>query len=162
MNTDHIKADWAGLRERLTEHSMPEPITGCLLWIRGAHWTGYGQLQFEGRVQYAHRLAWRSYRGEIPPSMHVLHKCDTPRCINPDHLFIGDDAANNRDMDAKGRRVPPRGTHNHHNVLTEAQVRDIRVLLALRVPHTDIAKRYGVSAQAIWSIRHGRAWGWLQ
>jgi hypothetical protein len=81
---------------------------GCVLWT-GSRNGGYGELwaalpgQSNRKVK-AHRAAWTVANGQIPPGMQVLHRCDTPPCINPEHLFLGTQADNVRDMDAKGRR----------------------------------------------------------
>jgi hypothetical protein len=64
---------------------------------------GYGQVKFNGKDWGSHRLAWHFTHGEIPEGLCVLHKCDIPACCNPDHLFLGTRADNNRDMREKGR-----------------------------------------------------------
>ena len=61
-------------------------------------------MTFHRKTGYSHRYAWEAYRGPIPVEMHVLHKCDTPACVNIEHLFLGTQLDNIRDMDAKGRR----------------------------------------------------------
>jgi hypothetical protein len=78
----------------------------CWLWDRSCH-AGYATFRLKGRLIGAHRAAFEAFVGEIPDGMSVCHKCDTPRCINPAHLFLGTQADNLRDMFAKGRHGNP-------------------------------------------------------
>lgn len=98
------------LAQRLEEKSIPEPNSGCWLWLGSTIPTGYGVIGVDGKNWRAHRAAWRAYRGEVG-SLHVLHRCDNPGCINPDHLFLGTHTDNMRDRRDKGRQGlnPPRG-----------------------------------------------------
>lgn len=77
----------------------------CWLWIASGARPGYGQFRFNGRNQGTHRVAWQLVNGPIPKGLCVCHRCDVKRCVNPDHLFLGTSADNNRDMAAKGRLV---------------------------------------------------------
>lgn len=90
-------------------YTVPEPNTGCLLWNHGAH--EYGSISIDGKAHYAHRMSYELHKGPIPHGMVVCHKCDTPGCVNPEHLFISTIAGNNRDKTAKGRH--PFGVRNH-------------------------------------------------
>lgn len=93
---------YAPLRERFEAGYVPEPNSGCWLWFK-AQTYGYGEL-FDGDKHIrAHRLSYEMFRGPIPAGMHVLHKCDVPQCVNPDHLFLGDQAANMQDKARKRR-----------------------------------------------------------
>lgn len=78
---------------------------GC--WVWDSHWRGkgYGILSCNNKLYYVHRLSYRLFHGEIPQGMHVCHKCDTPKCFNPDHLFLGTPKDNIMDMVTKGRHV---------------------------------------------------------
>lgn len=94
------------LEERFASHVAPEAITGCWLWLGKPDKHGYGRINVGGRAgkaQFAHRVSWELHRGSIPNGMGVLHHCDTPSCVNPDHLFIGTQSDNMRDARAKGR-----------------------------------------------------------
>jgi hypothetical protein len=79
----------------------------CWLWMRARFpaGNGYGAVSFRGKVWRAHRVAWTITTGEIPPGMDVLHHCDNPPCVRPDHLFLGVDLDNARDMMRKGRNM---------------------------------------------------------
>jgi HNH endonuclease len=146
------------LRERFEAKWTPEPYSGCWLWTRSCDTYGYGQIRLgratDGKAN-AHRVSWALHKGEIPKGMCVLHKCDTPGCVNPDHLFLGSYGDNTQDMMRKKRHRPPVGKINGRAKLTEAQV------LAIRVdPRGDreIAKDYGVWPSRIYDIKKRRNW----
>lgn len=89
---------------RFMSHVSPEPNTGCWLWTSIDDGRGvYGRFWYGDRIIGAHRAAWLLFRGEIPPALDVLHRCDTPPCVNPAHLFLGTDQDNADDMKRKGR-----------------------------------------------------------
>ena len=75
------------------------PFSGCWFWVGGSAGGGYGLFKGES----AHRKSYRIYRGSIPKGMCVLHTCDVPCCVNPDHLYIGTHAHNMRDRSVRGR-----------------------------------------------------------
>lgn len=95
--------------ERYFKYLQPEPSTGCLLWTAARTPQGYGRYNIGNRILgtrfycTAHRLAWELEFGGIPPEIQVLHKCDTPPCCNPDHLWLGDNEANVEDKAKKWR-----------------------------------------------------------
>ncbi len=99
-----------------------------------------------GRVK-AHRAAWMLYKGDIPQGKRVLHRCDVPSCVNPEHLFLGTLKDNSRDSILKGR--------NPRAKLTLEQVREIRLS-----PETSfvLAEQYGVCRQKISKIKQNKAW----
>lgn len=74
----------------------------CWLWTRGRTKQGYGTFSLDGKTHNAHRLAWLFTYGD-PGELQVLHRCDNPPCVRPDHLFLGTVADNMKDRDAKGR-----------------------------------------------------------
>lgn len=90
-------------RQRFDAKVMPEPMSGCHLWIGALDRKGYGSFRSEGRTVRAHRLAWEREHGPIPDGLYVCHRCDNPGCVNPDHLFLGTQGRNLRDMARRGR-----------------------------------------------------------
>lgn len=140
-----------------------DPNSGCWLWSRGTAGRGYGIVTVDGERRKAHRLSWELHRGEIGDK-YVCHKCDTPQCINPDHLFLGTHSDNVRDMCSKGRmwrQNTPRNGEDGTNVkLTESQVVDIRKLradglswgkLGSLFPHVTISCLRRVVERASWA-----------
>ena len=93
-------------RELRRFHSRVDikPGVECFIWNAARTSAGYGEMRFNGKQHYAHRLAWQHYRGPISPGLCVLHKCDNPPCVNPDHLFLGTKQDNVTDMMSKGRQ----------------------------------------------------------
>jgi len=143
------------LAERLEYYSIPEPNSGCLLWLGSGTVDGYGQIRDLGPMRRAHRVSWRLAFGPIPDGLLVCHKCDVRACINPDHLFLGTHADNVADRDAKGRRIAPRGEESGLSKLTDAEVLAIRADGRRQI---DIARDYGIRQTHVSAIKHGVAW----
>lgn len=87
--------------------------TPCIEWTGYRDRQGYGRRSIRRRLFLVHRLAWEEANGPIPDDLCVLHACDNPPCMNPEHLFLGTRADNNADMDAKGRRIPANSLKTH-------------------------------------------------
>jgi hypothetical protein len=78
----------------------------CWIWIAGKNSTGYGIFRFEGNIELAHRVSYFTNKNQsINRNIFVLHKCDNPPCVNPDHLFEGTHSDNMIDMVRKKRNV---------------------------------------------------------
>ncbi len=135
----------------------PEPNTGCWLWAGIVYPKGYGRLSAEGRRHRAHRVAYSLFRGD-PGPMHVLHRCDTPSCVNPSHLFLGTNLDNVRDRQAKGRPCTRRGEGNPAARFTEEGVREMVALRLSGWTTRALGRRFGVSHTAVRLILKGENW----
>ena len=136
--------------QRLLAYSKTDDRTGCMEWQRCLHRDGYGKVCYQGKAQWAHRVAWQVWRGEIPNGMHVLHRCDNRKCINPDHLFIGTNEDNISDCAAKGRGAI---------CIPKIPASAAREICDRRFTGVALARKYGVSTAAISLYRKRMAAG---
>lgn len=130
----------------------------CWLWTASTAGKGYGQIKLPGtrRQVYAHRLSYEMHKGVVPDGLMVLHTCDTPRCVNPEHLFLGTGLDNLQDMARKGRHLY--GERNTEHRLTEAKVHRIFDLSGEGWSQARIAKEIGVGQPQVGRILRGERW----
>ena len=105
------------IKDKFQEKYVVSGESGCWLWTASKDVEGYGQMAHKGKRYRSHRLSFELHKGEIPDGLKVLHKCDNPSCVNPDHLFLGTHQENMDDMLAKGRQQ--KGSRHAHSKITE-------------------------------------------
>jgi hypothetical protein len=143
------------LAERFWRHVLPEPNSGCWLWDGPVDSSGYGRFRLGSSKVRVHRVSYGMHHGRpVPNGMRVLHSCDVPACVNPDHLRLGTDADNVADKVARNRQA--RGERVPGSKLTTAQVMAIRV--AQGVTHRALAAEFGVSHNIVGRIRRRQKW----
>lgn len=132
----------------------------CWLWSGSRNLTGYGQLHVAERPQLASRISYSLYVGDIG-ELHVLHKCDNPPCVRPEHLFIGTPKDNSEDKMRKGRHRggDVHGSAHHGAKLTESDVVAIRYANVLSgVGCRRLGAAFGVAPTTICGILKYRTW----
>jgi hypothetical protein len=146
---------------RLDFLSEPEMNTGCRLWWGHSNHAGYGILHYGGRSNLAHRMRWTASFGEIPPGLFVCHKCDTPACINPAHLFIGTHQDNVNDRTAKGRSSGDLrlGVLRNNTKINSETVRYIRTQAAIGRSQRAIGEEVGLFQTTVSEIVRRKIWG---
>jgi hypothetical protein len=118
---------------------------------------GYGRVWVPGpRQESCHRVSYELSVGAIPDGAQVLHRCDVPLCVNPDHLFVGTHADNMNDRDAKGRT--PRGEQSGRARLTENIIREVKKRRCAGESVTEIARDLGVPRGLLYSAVNGHTW----
>lgn len=129
------------------ERSIMRSESGCWLWQRAKQGRGYGVLQVGTKTMQAHRFAYQELVEPIPAGLFVLHRCDQPLCVNPQHLYLGTDKENLADQYARNRR--PRK-------LAAEKVSQVLYLRAQGQSQDAVASALGVSRQAVsyWEKRH--------
>lgn len=148
--------DHPRMTAHVSQNYMPIPETGCWLWLGSWDQKKYGRLASSGRRRViVSRLFYEAYYGPIPAGMFICHKCDTPPCCNPDHLFAGTNLENARDMAQKNRARKATGEFNSAAKLTEGQVAEIR---ADRRFQREIAVTYGISRSLVSMIKNRKLW----
>lgn len=141
--------------ERFRQHLARGLFTDCWEW-QGATRNGYGVMNIDHTVVYAHRFSYELHHGSVPDGMYVCHTCDNRLCANPYHLFLGTHADNIRDMYAKGRGNPSR--QGSKPKVTADDVRQIRLRGAQGVSYTVLAEEYGVTKANICLIVKRKRW----
>jgi hypothetical protein len=148
---------------------------GCWFWIAGKNQHGYGKISRTRKAgpERAHRISWELNYGPIPDGLCVLHKCDNPPCVRPEHLFLGTKRDNHDDMVKKGRMVPPPihigdahplrrdpsvrsyGEKNGNSRYTAEQA---LAVWQMNGSYTQIQLATGLNRNFIASVRSGKAW----
>lgn len=122
----------------------------CWTW-KAACIKGYGSIgNGKGKTILAHRLSWELRNGPIPTGKYILHKCDNTRCVNPEHLYVGDAVQNAKDCTSRGRAVSGK------SVITDSDVAEIFRLHVNGMSNTEIARMYGVQQPAICKVLNGK------
>ena len=126
---------------------------------------GYAVVRFGGQLVRAHRLSYAAANCvslESLAGLQIRHACDNPACVNPQHLETGTHTDNMRDMMQRGRGRQPKGEGNAKAVLTDADVRQIRQMLASGMPQPKIAAQFNVHTSQISRISTGNRWSHVQ
>jgi hypothetical protein len=122
----------------------------CWEWTGSRNKQGYGQFKYRNTTQLAHRLSWMNYFGTTEAD--VLHKCGNTFCVNPNHLYLGSDSDNQRDIYKEGRRF---------RKLTLDEVKQIKRTIH-KYTNRELAEAFGCSHTHISSIRNGHKWAWVE
>lgn len=130
----------------------------CWEW-QGALRNGYGVLNIDKKVVYAHRFTYELHHGPLAERMHALHKCDNRKCVNPAHIFAGTKGDNARDMYAKGRGKGGGKKGKRIVWLTAENVVEIRKLAAQGIRYPALSQQFGVSISQISMIITRKRWG---
>ena len=146
----------------LTKEGPIHPVVGqCWIWLRGnlSDYCAYGHISVKHKHIRVHRFSYELHFGKVPEGLHVLHRCDTPLCVNPSHLFLGTEQENKDDMVSKGRQA--KGSECGGSKLTEEQVTEIKRRYVYRHPkhgQRAMSREFGVSQAAIHLIISGKNW----
>lgn len=139
--------------EKLALWSIPEPNSGCLLWLGGYTRHGYGTLKHKGRFRQVHQWAWELAHGPIPAGKAICHRCDVRGCINVDHLWLGTNAENTADRVLKGRSA-----HGERSGVSTISVETAKAIRDAEGGYKRIAKQFSVSRSIVRRIRLGKHW----
>lgn len=150
------------VQERFDSMVFPEPMSGCWLWMGWLNRTGYGRFEGTG----VHRASWKMHKGDIPDGLWVLHHCDLPCCVNPDHPYLGTPSDNTKDAIKRGRlhqwKGARAGASNPRATVTADQVLGIKARLAQGHRSVDIVRDTGVAGHIVNSIKSGKTWSSVQ
>lgn len=143
-----------------------EKVDGHWLWTGATNENGYGVFGIDGTLQKAHRVAYEHFVGPLN-GLHCLHKneCHTPNCVNPEHLYPGDQEDNINDrvkMFGAINLNPARGSKHYNAKLNEEQVARIKRMLLNGRKSEFIAREFGVATRTISEIKIGGSWKHVQ
>lgn len=131
----------------------------CWIWTAHRDYKGYGQFRSKhiGGFWFAHRLSWIINHGEIMDDSWVLHKCDNPACVNPDHLYLGTSDDNIADMIIRGRVAT--GERHSQAKLSNEKVLEIRRLFGSGITnYVRLGEMFGVSRSTIGDVVNRQTW----
>lgn len=146
-----------GIEDRMLSRRVISPETDCWEWTGAASPLGYGKVGIGHTVYQVHRVSAHLYLGfDLKSELAVCHKCDNPRCFNPDHLFIGTKGENSQDMTNKGRSTF--GERNPAAKLTAAAIPQIRALAMSGVHPEVIGQQFGIARRTVSDIVRRIRW----
>ncbi len=132
--------------------------SGCWNWIAAGDKDGYGSFRgVVGGIPFlkAHRYSYALHNGLFDLSLMVCHKCDNPKCVNPEHLYLGTGKENQQDKWRKGRGRVPFGEKAKNALLTEAQA---KAILSDPRTYSEIASEYNIAASTVGSLKQRISW----
>lgn len=145
------------MKEYLKKRISLNNNTNCWEWVGSKDSWGYGQFYKNRKSYKAHRVSYQEYKGDIPLGMYVCHTCDNPKCINPDHLWIGTPKQNSQDRDVKGRNYTHLGEKHPQAKLDWGLVKFIREN-PQKYTQKKLASICGVSISTIRDVVYNRSW----
>lgn len=153
------------IEERFWKKVIKKTTFECWEWNAAKNPNGYGLIGLgskkDGLIK-AHRASWIIKFGNIPNNMCVLHKCDNPKCVNPEHLFLGNQLDNVCDCISKKRHSQPPvrfGEKNNKSKLSKADVIEIKKIFnSSNISQRKFAKKYNVSHGTIGAILRNKTW----
>ena len=152
----------ATMLDRFDSKWVPVTECGCHLWTASVTKAGYGKFsRQDGTTRWvlAHRYSYERVNGKIPDGLLVCHKCDTPSCVNPEHLFVGTYTDNNRDRETKNRGRQQFGEKHGRSKLDEKQVIQLRELVRSGTMSSYAAgKKFGIDKKTAYDIASGKLW----
>lgn len=137
---------------------------GCWIWNHAKNQFGYAIFTLQNRIIcVGHRYVWQLCNGPIPYGLIICHHCDTPSCVNPDHLCLGTQKDNIRDMIQKGRMGwRPKGEQQHSSIFTKTQIREMRRMHSKGLKIVEIWPKFGGSYQSVRRAIRGISWAHIK
>lgn len=121
----------------------------CWLWLGAKNKDGYGNVWVDGKCMLAHRAVWEREKFAIGEGLYVLHRCDNPSCVNPNHLFLGTQKDNVRDCAEKGRRNQARYGPRIMKLSLEERAEIQRLRRETDMTQKQIGEMFGVRPQTV-------------
>lgn len=132
--------------------------SGCWIWTGSIGQNGYGKFSFLSKTWLPHRVSWLLFKGSIPKKQFLCHKCDNPKCVNPDHLFLGTHKENMYDMIKKGRKhINPIFKMSSEKSLNAKLTNEQAIFIRKStLKNVELAKMFNVTPPTIGSVRNGK------
>lgn len=160
VNPDHVTDRKNSLKSRFDNGYKINEKTGCWEWIKTMHSkNGYGSIGVgTSNSEKAHKISYILHKGEIPIGLCVCHTCDNPKCVNPNHLWLGTPKDNSDDKFKKNRFVSCKGESNGGCKITEEIAKKIKEMLLIGKTSMEISRFFNINYKTVFHIKHGHTW----